>query len=360
VQVGVLGPIELFDDAGDVHAIGSPNQRIVLGVLASRGGSVVSAETLIDAIWGDEIPKSALQSLRTYVSRLRRILGDALVSAPGGYRLELESDAAVFEAQIHQTSTEQPDKGVDTLRSALSLWRGHPYMGLEDVASVAGEIRRLDELQQSAREALAAGLLESGQAATAVAEAESLLADAPLREGAWAVLVHALTADDRPADALRAVNRAVSELAEAGLEPSPALRSAESQALAGAPVEPPPRWRAPVRHTSLVGRDDAIMEVSELLDSARAVTLVGPGGVGKTSLATMVAKHRQDDHRQGVRFVELAAVRNPMAVPSTILDGLGMTRGAADTDAALAGAGTLDALLVLDNCEHLLDAVENK
>ena len=359
----MLGPIELIDDTGETVAIGSPSQRTVLAVLASARGGVVSSDALIDALWGDAPPSSALGSLRTYISRLRRLLGDALASEPSGYSLGLEADATTFEALLDTAADAASPSNVDALRQALDLWRGRPYMGLEDVTALQGEIRRLDELRESAREGLAVGLLDSGQSAAAVAELESLLSDAPLREGAWSTLARALTAEGRPGDALRAVNRAVGELAEAGLEPSPVLRAAEAAALEGAPAEALPRptpqagRRAPLRHVPMVGRDDDVAAITALLDTARAVTLVGPGGVGKTSLATLVAGHREGSHRQGVRFVELAAVRNPLAVPSTILDGLGLTRGDGDTTEVLARAGTLDVLVVLDNCEHLLDAV---
>jgi predicted ATPase/DNA-binding SARP family transcriptional activator len=364
MRCGVLGPVEVETDDGLVIAVTSPSQRIVLAVLVARANQVVPRDELVEALWGDDPPPSAVHSLRTYVSRLRALTGPALASRAGGFALDVASDcvdAVRFETLVGAASTGPPTHAVDRLREALDLWRGPAFCDCADVDAVRSEAIRLDEGRRAAREALAGALLASGRVADAVGAAEGLVADEPLREGAWGVLVRALTAAGRSAEALRAYQRACEALADVGLEPSAALRSAEASVLAGSPadgVDPatrvlplPPRPPRP----SLVGRDDELREVGGLLRTVRLVTLVGPGGVGKTRLATEIAARVGADHRFGWRLIELAGVVDPSAVVPAVIDGLGMT-DAGSPQLALEQAGSLDLLVLLDNCEHVLDA----
>ena len=360
----MLGPIAVEGDEGGDIAIGSPSQRTVLAVLLAAEGRAVTADRLVDALWEDRPPRTAHQSLRTYVSRLRSVLGDRLEGQAGSYRLRTEADevdARRFEALVDRAGHLAPVPATEVLVEALGLWRGEAFGDVRDTPAVAGTARRLEERRSGARQALAAALVDAGDAAGAVAHAEALVADEPLREGAWVVLVRALLADDRPAEALRAVRRAGTALAEAGLEPSAALRGAEQDALAGEAPSPPPavgRVEAPgAPRVALVGREGDAAQVHALLDRARVVTIHGPGGVGKTSLARRVLAERASQHRQGGRVVELAPIGDPAAVPLAVADGLGLALDADSAHGALRRAGALDVLVLLDCCEHVLDAV---
>jgi predicted ATPase/DNA-binding SARP family transcriptional activator len=359
MRVRVLGPVEVADERGPV-SLGSRSQRLVLGVLASRPGETVSADALIDALWGDDPPRTAAHTMRTYVSRLRNLLGGAVASAPGGYALTLvedQLDATRFEALTNEAARAgDPGREVALLDEALALWRGEPFGDLADAPPLRGPASRLAELRRATAEARAGALLRAGRTAEAVAAAEALVAEDPLREGVWAVLVEALAAAGRTRDALAAYQRAAAALAEAGLVPSERLRSAEAAALAG-PVAPPvlaEARRLPVSASSLVGRDGDLAALDELLAGCRLVTLCGPGGVGKTRLALALAARVAGRHRFGARLVTLAALDDPSALIGAVVDELGLSTEDGPPETALARAGALDLLIVLDNCEHLV------
>lgn len=351
----ILGPVAVEAAA----PFGSRSQRLVLAALAARSGETVSSDVLVDALWGAAPPRTAQHSLRTYVSRLRAVLGDAVTIRPGGYALVLPAgdlDAGRFEALIRQAATAPPGEAVTLLDEALALWRGPAFGDLADHEVVRGAARRLDELRLAAREARARALLRAGEAAGAVAASEELVAEQPLREEAWAVLVEALSAGGRVPEALRAYQRAAAALADAGLEPSDRLRQAEKAALAGSgPPVPEPR-RLPVAASSLIGREGDVEALEARLDSARLVTLCGPGGVGKTRLALAVAERRAGRHQWGARLAPLAAIDDPAAVAGAVADALGLSAAGGTPQAALAGGGALDLLVILDNCEHVIEA----
>ena len=301
MRVRILGPIDVVGDDGAVHAIGSRNQRVVLGLLAAAGGEVVGADTLVDALWPDDPPWTALQSLRTYVSRLRHVVGDTLVAEPGGYALRpAVSPATAVPAPTGATvgvaggvtggiTAAAPDPGVggpppepdggggaggaagrradavvvdagefevlvaearrtrdaapraDVLARALGLWRGPALGDMATVDAVRPSAVRLDGLRRAARRERAGALVRAGSvgsvgaAADAVAEAEALVAEEPVDEAAWLVLVEGLRVAGRAPEALRAYQRAVATLAGAGLVPGDALRRAEADAFAGGP-----------------------------------------------------------------------------------------------------------------------------
>lgn len=360
VLVRVLGEVDVLVDGAPVR-IGSRSQRAVVAVLASRPGVAVPADVLIDALWGDDPPPSALGTLRTYVSRLRRLLGDRLAMGPAGYRLEPGpggTDAERFEDLASQAGRAGPVEAIGLLGEALELWRGAPFGDLADLGPVRSEARRLEELHTAARESLARRLLDAGRAAGAVGASEQLVQEHPLREGAWVVLVESLARAGRVPEALRAFQRAAQVLAEAGLEPSERLRQAEAAALAREVPEAPEvgAHRLVVPASSLVGREADVPAVAGMLDRARIVTLVGPGGVGKTRLALAVADQVAGRFGRGARLVALAGVNDPTAVAGVVADSLGLAVEPGAPDRALAHAGGLDLLVVLDNCEHVADA----
>ncbi|MDY7104918.1 MAG: BTAD domain-containing putative transcriptional regulator [Actinomycetota bacterium] len=362
-----LGDIGARSPDGASVAITGRSQRLIVAVLLADAGRVVPTDALVDALWEDEPPPTAVRTLRSYISRLRSVLGDVLAGRAGGYVLDVDveaTDVGHFEALLDRARDAAPADAVVLIDEALGLWHGRAYAELADAEALRHEARRLELRRVDAREELVEALLGARRPAEAAAAADALTAEEPLRETAWALLVEARTAAGAPGEALRAYQRAIAALAEAGLEPSPRLRSVESTALAAEPLPPPTEvagptggFDGPSARTSLVGRDDDLLGVRGVLRDNALVTLVGPGGVGKTRLAIEVARRSSADHRFGARFVSLADLAEADAVGSAVADALGLVVEGGDLEDALRRAGDLDVLIVLDNCEHLLDAV---
>ncbi|GAA2883605.1 BTAD domain-containing putative transcriptional regulator [Pseudonocardia halophobica] len=366
----VLGPLALAD--GSV-AVGSARQRRLLAALALRLDEPVPVDLLAELVWGATPPADPAGAVQTNVARLRRLLPPGLVveTTPRGYRLRADRtavDAAAFTDLLDGLAADghDPAARLAVLDAALALWRGRPFADL-DHPTVEPEVARLDELHRHAVEERATALLEAGRPADAVAALEPLVRAEPLRERAVGVLMRALVAAGRQAEALDAYAALRTRLAEElGLDPSPELRELEGrvlrQELAPPPTAPPPSV-APGRTASprppansFVGRSAELALAAELLDRSRLVTLTGPGGVGKTRLARHVAAEAGARYPDGVLLVELG-------------DG-----GPDDVESALAGllriidadAGSLRErivevlaprrlLLVLDNCEHVVE-----
>lgn len=348
MRFSVLGPIEVETADGERHTIGSANQRAILAMLLSRPGAVVATGELIEGLWGDDPPPSAVRTLRTYVSRLRKLVGDRLVGHDDGYSLDCagsELDARVFEDDVSR----------ERYSDALRRWRGRPYGDAADLPVVRGDVVRLESLASTARSGQLEELLAGGQLADAVSSAEAIVLDDPVNEAAWATLVRALAQSGRVADALRAFQRGAGRLADAGLEPSEVLRSAESEALSDPPIQSTRRRRVPPGPlTESVGVEAEVDRLIELTGTRRLVTIVGPGGVGKTRLSVEVGHTVAERHALGTRVVELSRISEPEAIGPTIRRALDLGEG----DSGLTdGLGAIDAFLVLDNCEHIIDAV---
>jgi predicted ATPase/DNA-binding SARP family transcriptional activator len=377
MRYGVLGPVELVTAEGAEPVRGS-RQRALLAVLLAHRGALVPRERLIAALWPEGPPPSAEHTLHSHASRVRALVGPDLRAVPGGYRLDPQDlDADRFDRAVREAAR-AAQEAATVLTDALALWRGPAFGSEADLPEVQAEAERLDAARRTAHEALARALLaaEPGRAAEA---AERALDGDPYREGAWALLVRARTAEGRPGEAVLAYLRAAAALDEIGLLPSQDLQSAHAAALAAGRPRRPAAARAPARErvrrgppaaagadgrvvldgppfprvrTSFVGREDAVAAVLGLLPSTALVTLVGPGGVGKTRLALEAAAR---DGRPA-RFVELGAVRDPAAVPTAVAGALSSDPEDAPAQ-ALARAARKDLLLVLDNCEHLSAAV---
>lgn len=379
MDVGVLGPLEVRTDHGTV-AVAGARQRALLAALVAHRGRTVGVDLLVDTLWPDDPPPSAAHTLHTHVSRLRRTLDVPVRAHDGGYVLDLGDgrvDSAQFEAWLAESEHADAATAVTLTERALGLWRGPAFGGAADLPGVRSEARRLEERRTAARRALVEHLVTAGRGVDAVPLAEALVADVPTDERAWAGLVRALVAAGRPADGTTAFLRAVDALDELGLVPSVGLRAAHDEAL-GAPTTPaapstdapgaaarvhatggprdPAAAAVPVPPTSLVGRDDDLAALRLLLTDARLVTLVGPGGVGKTRLALELARRVADGFGSGVRVVELGTVRDAAALPSAALAPLGLGAEAGPATTALRRLGDLDVLVLVDNGEHLLDA----
>ncbi|GEL46576.1 SARP family transcriptional regulator [Cellulomonas hominis] len=377
MRYGVLGPVELVTAEGAEPVRGS-RQRALLAVLLAHRGALVPRERLIAALWPEGPPPSAEHTLHSHASRVRALVGPDLRAVPGGYRLDPQDlDADRFDRAVREAAR-AAQEAATVLTDALALWRGPAFGSEADLPEVQAEAERLDAARRTAHEALARALLaaEPGRAAEA---AERALDGDPYREGAWALLVRARTAEGRPGEAVLAYLRAAAALDEIGLLPSQDLQSAHAAALAAGRPRRPAAAGAPARErvrrgppaaagadgqvvldgppfprvrTSFVGREDAVAAVLGLLPSTALVALVGPGGVGKTRLALEAAAR---DGRPA-RFVELGAVRDPAAVPTAVAGALSSDPEDAPAQ-ALARAARKDLLLVLDNCEHLSAAV---
>lgn len=363
--------------------------RLVLAMLLVHRNRVVTADQLAEELWGDDQPIDAAAAVRTHVFRLRKQLGrhaGDLDTAAGGYLLRVAAedlDAAHFETRL-STALAEDDRGAAAhhLGAALALWRGPALDGFADLAFAQPEARRLEELRGRAVEARADALLDAGRVGEALADLESIVAAEPEREGARGLLMEALYRAGRPTDALHVYRRWCVDLGERGLEPGPELRRLEGEILRHAvrprtaaraaaasasgipsPAEgrrpagaPPTRFSVPV--TTFVGRAGDVSSVAGLLDRARVVTVVGPGGVGKTRLALHVAAEAAARFPDGVVVCDLATVTDLAGVLRSLASPLGIEEHAGTSlDRRIAEVlADQRMLVVVDNCEHVVDA----
>ncbi|WP_419995773.1 BTAD domain-containing putative transcriptional regulator [Streptomyces boninensis] len=360
----VLGPLEVR--AGDQPVdVGGRLPRRLLAMLIAAEGRPVSEDVLAEGLWGERPPRNPAGALQVYVSRLRRVLpGTALQRAAGGYRLlaadtDTDTDVERFRGHLVRARAlaagDRSAEAHEAFDAALRLWRGTPYEELADDESTTAVRAALVEQRDSAQEEGAAALLATGDHAGAVAMLELLVHAAPYRERRWQLLALALYRSGRQADALKAVRRVRTLLAEElGVDPGPELRQLEARILAqdpalaaggGAAAAPGDR---PL--SSFIGRDADLALLDGLVGTHRLVTVVGPAGAGKTRLAVEWAG------RDAV--VRLADVADPAPLVSAVAAAVGVTGFAGDPYEALVKRLRLRGEpLVLDNCEHLADEV---
>jgi len=372
----MLGPLEVWSDDGAAVSVPGARLRSLLIVLALEPGQVVSTARLIDAIWGDEPPAAAANALQALVSRLRRLLPAGIESHPTGYRLAVEPDAVDvvrFERLAAAGRTGLPDDPAGAariLRDALQLWRGPALQDVDGETYFEAPLARLTELRLAAVQDRVEADLRLGRGAELVAELTALVAEHPLRERLVAALMRALAAAGRTAEALTAFERARRALAdELGTDPSPELSAVHTAVLRG---ELAAESTVDVRRTNLravltsfVGRDSDLTQVGKLIGEHRLVTLTGPGGAGKTRLSLEVARTLVDQTPDGVWLIELAPLTDGADVPQAVLSALGLrdqsylgqTPTGDPVDRLAAALGTWHALIVLDNCEHLIEPV---
>jgi predicted ATPase/DNA-binding SARP family transcriptional activator len=362
----VLGPVDVVVDGRSLD-LGGRKQRTLLALLLLEPGRPVSADRLCDELWHGQPPPGAAKTLRSYISRLRTVLGrDSLATRPSGYALEVafdQIDAHRFEQLLYQ-GRDALARGADglaaeRLHAALGLWRGPALSDVADGGALVLEAKRLDELRLVSLEDRIGADLALGRHAELVAELELLVAEEPLREGLWRELVLALYRSGRQADALDAYRRASRLLREElGLEPSEELKRLENAVLRHnvAVVRPAEqRHNIPAQTTSFVGREAELAELDALLRDQRLVTLTGLGGVGKTRLALEVASRQIGVWRDGVWLVDLAALSDPELLTGTISATLSAPErpDLSPQEALLAHLCAFEILVVLDGCEHL-------
>jgi len=371
-EIHLLGPVGVAR-AGRELAIGGRRQRGLLALLVMERGRPVSREKLADELWQGRPPAGFETTLRSYVSRLRGVLGESATLFGGGaaYSLEVRPDA-VDSVRFERLLTEARNafgrgavmRAVERSRAALALWRG---AALADVAGDGAgllrlEAERLEELRLAALELRIEAELELGPAEGLVEELGTLVRAHPYRERFWRLLMLALYRAERQADALAAYQRARSVLAEElGLEPSEQLRELEQAILrqeVPAPRAPQLRHNLPSSATSFVGRAGEVAEVEALLAEGRLVTLTGVGGVGKTRLALETASRLLPDFADGVFWCDVSALSDPSLVSSAVARVFEVrAQPVADLLENLAARlRESEVLLLLDNCEHLRHA----
>ncbi|WP_424530686.1 BTAD domain-containing putative transcriptional regulator [Sphaerisporangium viridialbum] len=386
----VLGPLTASRD-GERIDLGGSRVKAVVATLLIAQGKVVTAERIVEAVWGEQAPNSVMASLYSYVTKLRKSLEpDRPSRAPTGIldrqgpgyvlRVRPESvDAERFAALAERGArllAEDPATAAESLETALGLWRGPAYVDLGESDAATAEVARLENARLAARQDHAAALLAMGTAVPAVGELETLVREHPLAERSWELLALALYRGGRQGDALAALRTARERLIdELGVDPGPSLRAMEAAvlqqdpgldwqrpretAVLAEPVEQreAPRPRLPAPLTRLIGGEGAVSTVRGLLATHRLVTITGAGGTGKTRVALEVAhQHADQAEGEGPWLAMLADVADEALLPGAIGAAMGtaITKSADDLAASI---GDREMLLVLDNCEHLVDAV---
>ncbi|MFG3498313.1 BTAD domain-containing putative transcriptional regulator [Streptomyces sp. NPDC047928] len=397
MRFGVLGPLEVWTAEGRVVRVPEVKVRTLLADLLAHHGHVVPSGRLIEDLWGGStFTARPAASLQAKVSQLRRALEDAEPGARDlvahrspGYVLDVPADAldvGVFRSLVAEArATADAGARARLFTEALALWRGAAFADFAEQPFVRATAAGMEEERLTAVEEHAEARLELGEHSLLIGELTELVDRFPLREGLRAAQMRALYRAGRPAEALdsyRELRRRLDE--ELGLTPGPALDALQGAILRHGPEVAPPesrrrtppasgtrrRTNLPAPVNALVGRDEAVADVRALLADRRLVTLTGPGGVGKTRLATAVAGESADAFPDGAWLVELAGVRDSaerMASQELLAEQVMAVLGVRDAtfDGRSGGSAQrlADALacrrllLVLDNCEHVTDAV---
>ncbi|MET8799860.1 BTAD domain-containing putative transcriptional regulator [Nocardia sp. NPDC004568] len=373
MQIALLGPLDIRADDGGSIEVPGVRLRTLLIALALEPARVVPRTTLVDWIWGEQPPADAANALQALVSRLRRLLPDgSLEGQAGGYRLTVRPgavDAVRFEQLLEEARGRDDAQRTRLLREALGLWRGAPMQDVEvrDNEAVDAVITRLEGLRLAATEDLYESEIRLGRAAEQVSELTELVARYPVRERLVAALMRALGAAGRGSEALVVYQDAREALADTlGVDPSPELSGLHVALLRGEVGAENTERRTNLRAelTGYIGKYADIAAVRDLVANHRLTTLTGPGGSGKTRLAQETAQTLLDDLPDGAWLVELASVDADGDVAQSAIAALGLR------DALLGGAPNAEpierfvaavrdreTLVILDNCEHVIDAV---
>ncbi|SEG73098.1 Predicted ATPase [Nonomuraea solani] len=369
----MLGPFEVRNPDGAVVEVPGARLRALLAALALEPGRIVTRSKLVDWIWGQQPPADEVNALQALVSRLRRVLPDGVIEADaGGYRLAVAPEAvdvSRFERLIAQARAVEPAERAEVLRSALALWRGTAMadIALRDSEAFDVAVARLDELYVAALGDRVDADIRLGRGSDLLSELTELVATYPLREGFVAALMRALAEAGRGPEALTAYQRTRELLAEElGTDPSAELSALHTALLRGELGERAENRRTNLRAelTSYVGEDDDIATVAGLAIKHRLVTLTGAGGSGKTRLATETARTMLAELPDGAWLIELASVRAGGDLAQAALAAIGLRdqgvlgggRGGESMDQLIAAVRERAILLILDNCEHMIEA----
>ncbi|MEU6123279.1 BTAD domain-containing putative transcriptional regulator, partial [Streptomyces sp. NPDC047123] len=382
MQIAILGSFEVR--AGDGAVVDVPGARLrgLLVALGLKAGHAVPRAVLVDWIWGEHPPADATNALQRLVSRLRKLLPEGAVEGqPDGYRLRVAPDAVdavrferlLAEGRAHG---EDPEHRARVLGRALGLWRGAALqdVGLQGSGAYDAVIVRLEGLRLTATEERVDAEIALGHGARMITELTDLVAAHPLRERLVAALMRSLAAAGRDSEALLAYERTREELAGAlGVDPSPELAALHVALLRGelgrekaAPAPEGRRTNLRAELTSFVGKEADLDAVRGLISAHRLTTVIGPGGSGKTRLATETARTLAGELPDGAWLVELAALGadgDVTDVAQATLAALGLrdsllggAPNAEPADRLVAAIRERETLLVLDNCEHVVEA----
>jgi DNA-binding SARP family transcriptional activator len=371
VAIRLLGPVRLVTAARAEVGPRGHGARL-LAWLALRAGRAWAADDLVDRLWPSGPPPTARTALQGQVAKLRRALTDvdgaAIETVGSAYVLRVDDDrvdAHRFDALVAVARSaldeDRPRDAVRDLSAAFDLWSGPALANVRDDPALAVEAAALDARRADAQDDLASALVAAGDTKAAIDVLERLVVDDPLREPRWGRLMVALHRDGRQTDALRAFQRASAALAEqAGLEPGRELRRLEQAILVQDPdLDARRSWSSaalPAPLVRLVGRDRERGEIRARLRSSRLVTVLGPGGVGKTSVALDVAAGLAPSLPDGAVVVDLVGA----AEPSEVGDVLATIVGVSETvegdplQQAVAALAGRQLLVVLDSCEHVV------
>jgi predicted ATPase/DNA-binding SARP family transcriptional activator len=384
MEVRLFGELEALDGGVPVPVRGA-KQRALLALLALQRGQPVSADRLIDLLWGDGQAANPANALQAQIGQLRRTLGSAaILTSEAGYALDVgpeDVDVVRFEHLVARgrrlAEAGQAADASAALGKALGLRRGEPLADFTYAGFFDAEQARLDELTLAAIECRAGADLMLGRHGELAGELEALCRVHPLRERLWELLMLALYQAGRQAEALSAYAEVRDRLAgELGIDPGPALRELQARILAQDPslaaagpagleavAAPMATGNLRERLSSFVGRAGELEELSGAVRSSRLVTLIGPGGVGKTRLAVEAAVALREEHRDGAWLVEFASVTEADGVAPAVAGAVGAAAagliGPPSPDSTvelivryLAGRSLL---VVFDNCEHVID-----
>jgi predicted ATPase/DNA-binding SARP family transcriptional activator len=380
VRFGVLGPLAVWTDDGRPVAVAEAKVRALLADLLLHLGRPVSADRLIDDLWGDDLPAHPAGALQQKVSRLRQALenaepggGELVVFRHPGYLLQVDGDVVDecrFAALARRAgSAEDPRDRAALLADALALWRGPPLADFADAMFAQAAIARLEERRLAVLEDQAETRLALGEHSLLAGELGELVSLHPLRERLCAAHMLALYRAGRQAEAVASYHELRGRLADdLGLDPGPGLAALhqaileQAPHLQGVPAPPTlaarPRTNLPALLTDVVGRTAAVAELRALLTARRLVTLTGPGGVGKTRLALETASQSAGAFPDGVWLAELAGpTQTDACTPADVVMAVLGIRDDSSMDPADLLAEALrcsQMLLILDNCEHLI------
>jgi predicted ATPase/DNA-binding SARP family transcriptional activator len=380
VNVLLLGSLEVSGSLGSV-AVSGAGQRTLLARLAAHPGETVPAHALIEALWGESFPITAIKTLHSHLARLRRDLRSAgldglIATRQPGYLLDIPPDlvdAVRFEDLAtqgrHQLDASEITTAARTLSRAKRLWRGEPFGDCRRSTWSQQESARLGDIFMTVQENLFSAQVTLGEHAEVVTELGALVRQHPFRERLWELLMLALYRSGRQGEALNTYQQARSILVDQlGIEPGRRLQELETAILTGDPALAPEQSRALLRRpitstlpadvTSFVSRESETTEITWLLATGRMASLVGVGGVGKSRLALHVARCNQPSYADGVWLVELASLNDPALLAHTVADALDVhDQSGRDMTTVLAEhLHDRSALLVLDNCEHLVES----
>lgn len=381
VVVRLLGPVEVIDDTGTAHRVGSALRRTLLALLALRAGEMVRADWLLEHAWEGEPPESGLRALRFHISRLRHELGEdgVIETRPGGYRLAVSADQVDALAVAGMADAARcevdPHLAAEGYADALAMWRGEPFADVAPCPLLDDEAGRLDALRLIIIEDLFRARLDAGGGRDLVADLSRATAQYPLRESLWSMLITAQYRAGLQADALRSYEQMRTMLSDdLGLDPSSELQDLQRRvlqhdaSLGGGEGEVQGRTpiaarrlpgNLPLSASPLIDSDDQLGLARTQLHDHRLVTLIGTGGVGKTRLAVELGWSCLDEFDAGVWLVDLAPLVDPDAVAATVASTLQIRPqpGSTLVESIVDWFTGRELLLVVDNCEHLLDPV---